>query len=105
MTRAVLLAAMLAGCNAIPMSWPQATIPQIQFVQFGVACLERSDMIARLTITFNEQPIAWGVTSTGAAIEFWRSLAGSWTLLINTGRQSCIAASGTTSEVNGGRAI
>jgi hypothetical protein len=74
-----------------------AALLQLQLQPY---CLERGEMLWRMANVYRETVADWGITSSGVVIEFWRGGSGTWTLLVSTARQSCIAFHG-----GGGREI
>ncbi len=62
-------------------------------------CGERTKLMTDLGKKFAEQPVAMGLTSTGAVIEVLSSPTGSWTFLVTSpGGQTCMVASGESWE-------
>ena len=61
-----------------------AVLIAFQPIQAGAqaACGDRAKMISHLGATYAEQPVAMGLTSSGAVIEVLTSPSGTWTFLI-----------------------
>ena len=58
-------------------------------------CGTRTSLIAKLDKGFGEQPVAFGLASTGNLLEVLISSDGTWTILItNPDGLACIAATG-----------
>ncbi len=59
------------------------------------ACGDRAKMITHLGATYSEQPVAMGLTSSGAVIEVLTSPSGTWTFLVTEpSGLTCMVASG-----------
>ncbi len=59
------------------------------------ACGDRAKMISHLGATYSEQPVAMGLTSTGAVIEVLTSPSGTWTFLVTyPSGMTCMVATG-----------
>ena len=63
-------------------------------------CGDRGKLMTHLDKTYAEQPVAMGLTSTGAVFELFTSPAGSWTILVTypTGPTTCMVANGENWE-------
>ena len=65
-----------------------------------VVCGNRDEFAKALQKKHGEEVRAMGITSTGALVEFYASISGTWTVLFTTpSGQSCIAAEGTDFEI------
>ena len=85
LTIAVLSAALIAF-QAVP-------------VHAQAVCGDRAKMISHLGANYSEQPVAMGLTSTGAVIEVLTSPSGTWTFLVTEpSGLTCMVASGESWE-------
>ncbi len=58
-------------------------------------CGDRAALITHLDDKFSEQPVAMGLTSTGAVIEVLTSPSGTWTVLVTySSGMTCMVATG-----------
>ncbi len=63
------------------------------------ACGDRAKMITHLGANYSEQPVAIGLTSSGAVIEVLTSPSGTWTFLVTEpSGLTCMVASGESWE-------
>ena len=62
-------------------------------------CGDRAKMITHLGAIYSEQPVAMGLTSSGAVIEVLTSPSGTWTFLVTEpSGLTCMVASGESWE-------
>ena len=63
------------------------------------ACGDRAKMITHLGANYSEQPVAMGLTSSGAVIEVLTSPSGTWTFLVtDPSGLTCMVATGESWE-------